>query len=687
MYIIIDVRKLTFFKSQVLFLLLFWTVHVMSWRSTILTKPFTTRLFLKPKLQQQRHHENYNYPFSFSWIHSSSSAAAATVAVAVTGGSFHRMSRWSRYDQMSMSLSRNKYHQLYSTSLSSEAAATEAAATEAAAATTTKTTTSLSSTTSCFPTVVVKRNHQSMEFRRGNPMIYANSIAYTFGGPSSSSSSSSSSLDMGTLVQIHVEQKSESKPNKKSNRKQSTEQSSSYPHYHHSPTKTELGTFLGWGIYNPHSLYRVRILCHVTLHPLLAKSLSKILSSSLTKLDEISTKSLSSQMVSKIVHHHVLSAWNLRQTILLNTNITNDETSFPIDNTTAYRWINGEGDGLSGLAVDVLDSWTVVMSSASWCEIFRTEIETALQEIRPPSMPLDQEGKDDEHHHRIIWKRTLRRLHQDGWNSTTLTTDISDDTTRMDQSVIIRENGILFRTYPFQDGQKTGFYCDQRDNRLYLAQHFCRNKRVLDLCCFQGGFSLAAKILGGAAHCTGVDSSQAAIDACWENAKLNHLLQLDKDTDMTKQDIIFVRDDVAHFLTKAHEDPSLPKSWDIIILDPPKLAPTQSGLDRASRKYHSLNRDAIRLMDPQNGGLLLTCTCSAAMTQKDGGTFFVQTVQQAAMAAGRHVTLLRMTGAAVCHTQSPASHPAGSYLTAAWFYVSPQQQQQQQEEEEEEEEK
>ena len=164
---------------------------------------------------------------------------------------------------------------------------------------------------------------------------------------------------------------------------------------------------------------------------------------------------------------------------------------------------------------------------------------------------------------------------------------------------------------------------------------------------------------GGASSCTGVDSSQDAIDAAIANAELNGL---------DDSRIQFLRDDIAQYMKDANDDA---KEYDVIVLDPPKLAPSVSGLDRASRKYHALNRDAMKIIDRKEGGLLLTCTCSGAMTQKDGGNFFLQTVQNAALAAGRQVTLLRKSGAAPCHTQSPASYPAGNYLTAALFYVSP----------------
>jgi len=112
------------------------------------------------------------------------------------------------------------------------------------------------------------------------------------------------------------------------------------------------------------------------------------------------------------------------------------------------------------------------------------------------------------------------------------------------------------------------------------------------------------------------------------------------------------------------------EKFDVVVLDPPKLAPSVKALQRASRKYHSLNRDAMKLIGNE-GGLLMTCTCSAAMTQKDGGKYFLEMVQQASLSAQREVTLLRVSGAAPCHTQSPFSFPAGNYLTAALFMVHP----------------
>jgi len=220
------------------------------------------------------------------------------------------------------------------------------------------------------------------------------------------------------------------------------------------------------------------------------------------------------------------------------------------------------------------------------------------------------------------------------------------------QPIIAIENGIKYQIFPHQKGQKTSVYCDQRENRWNLAQ-LSEKKRVLDLCCYHGGFSLnAAK--QGASSVIGVDSSDEAIETCRTNAALNEL----------EERVEFVKADISDFMKKCNS------KFDLVVLDPPKLAPSVSGLAKASRKYHSLNRDALKLIDDE-GGLLMTCTCSAAMTQKDGGKFFLQMVQQASLSAQREITLLRVSGAAPCHTQSPISFPAGNYLTAAIFYVHP----------------
>ena len=171
----------------------------------------------------------------------------------------------------------------------------------------------------------------------------------------------------------------------------------------------------------------------------------------------------------------------------------------------------------------------------------------------------------------------------------------------------------------------------------------------------------------GAVACVGVDSLQHAVNSAVRNAELNGLLNTTNTT--------FVKDDAARWLREAHarnfKDEEEEQYYDVVVLDPPKLALSASGLERASRKYKALNRDAMKLLFPKNGGLLLTCTCSGAMTKKDGGQYFLRTVKSASHLARRRITLLQTSGAAACHTQCPASFPARAYLTAALFHVGP----------------
>ena len=473
-----------------------------------------------------------------------------------------------------------------------------------------------------LPTVILKRSNQSRNFRNGNQLVFTKAIQKITGagkqGPS-----------MGQLVQIKVEPDA---PKKKKTDAPPTK----------GPPQDPKPIFLGWGVYNPESLYRVRILCHRYLLP----------THKFQSMDRFIESSTESEALGIILRHQFAKAWSTRQALQLPSPPLSDKNDgdqplfFHVNRTDTFRLVNGEGDQVSGLAIDVIGGETaVVMSSAAWCEIHKDTILDSLESILPS-------------HIQTVWKTTPTRLVQDGYSATPTSDDVEDDAVEEDRLVLSLENGIQYATFPFRDGQKTGVYCDQRENRLSLAP-YCRNQRVLDLCCYHGGFSLNAVIHGGAAHATGVDSSQDAVDVCWQNADLNEC----------REKVDFVRSDIAAFLQDAHQREG--EFYDVIILDPPKLAPSVSGLDKARRKYHSFNRDAMKLIDPVKGGLLLTCTCSAAMTQKDGGQYFLNMVQGAALACGREVTLLKVSGAAPCHTQSPVSFPAGAYLTAALFRVHP----------------
>ncbi len=177
--------------------------------------------------------------------------------------------------------------------------------------------------------------------------------------------------------------------------------------------------------------------------------------------------------------------------------------------------------------------------------------------------------------------------------------------------------------------------------------------RVLDLCCYSGGFALSAA-LGGAAAVTGVDSSAAAVALARANAALNGF---------SDSQCRFVEADVLDFMRDALAAGGA-ASYDIVILDPPKLAPSREALLRAAGRYRRLNEAAAQLVAP--GGILLSCTCSGAMTQSGA---FPGLVADAAAAQGRSAALLATAGAAPCHARC-AGYPESEYLTAVFMGLS-----------------
>ena len=174
-----------------------------------------------------------------------------------------------------------------------------------------------------------------------------------------------------------------------------------------------------------------------------------------------------------------------------------------------------KGDKLSGLIVDVFDSTVVVQSSAIWIELNKNIIENALVDVM---------GADV----KLIWRQSMSRLKQDGFEEMQGSDgmEIDDNEQRMEGAhsrqfvpIVVVENDIKYEILP-EDGQKTGFYCDQRDNRQFVKS-VSNGKEVLDTYCYSGGFSISAA-LGGAKRVVAIDSSAAAISSALENLKLNN---------------------------------------------------------------------------------------------------------------------------------------------------------------------
>lgn len=215
------------------------------------------------------------------------------------------------------------------------------------------------------------------------------------------------------------------------------------------------------------------------------------------------------------------------------------------------------------------------------------------------------------------------------------------------KEVIISEFGTRFRVR-FTGGHKTGFFCDQRDNRRQLAP-LCQGKTVLDLCSYTGGFAVQAKHLGEAKEVTAVDLDEHAIELVRENARLNQVR------------VTAVHADAFGYMRDMQHNG---RQYDIVVLDPPKLIRSRRELDEGVRKHLDLNRLALPLVAP--GGLLLTCTCSGLL----GRAEFRDVLQQAARQGipQRSVQILDWTGAAADHPVA-LDCPETEYLQAAWLRV------------------
>ncbi len=259
--------------------------------------------------------------------------------------------------------------------------------------------------------------------------------------------------------------------------------------------------------------------------------------------------------------------------------------------TDAYRIVHAEGDGVSGLVVDRLGD---VLSA----EAFSLAMWQRAGEILARLAPLC------ETRHSIL-QPAPHVLSQEGFSAEPI---VSPGAPRQ---VTIQEFGTRFRVR-FAEGHKTGFFCDQRDNRRKLAR-FCRGKSVLDLCCYSGGFAIQAQRLGDAHDVTGVDLDEAPLALAKENAGLNQV------------HVRFVQADVFPFMRDMLRNG---RQFDVVVLDPPKLIRSRAELEEGTRKHFDLNRLAMQLVRP--GGILLSCTCAGLLDWES----FLRLLYAAARQAG-----------------------------------------------------
>ena len=292
------------------------------------------------------------------------------------------------------------------------------------------------------------------------------------------------------------------------------------------------------------------------------------------------------------------------------------------EDTTACRLIFSEADFLPGLIVDRYADFLSLQILSSGIEKAQKSIIEILVKHLSPKGIFDRSDATSRTHEGITAENGLL------WGEAPA------------EFIAIKENGITYHIN-IAEGQKSGFYCDQRDNRKILAS-YTKGKNVLDCFSYSGGFTLNA-FAEGANEVTSVDSSALALETLQQNMVLNQF-------DAAKQ--ISIQSDVNKQL-RAFTDEG--KTFDVVILDPPKYAPSRSAVDRAARAYKDLNRRGLMLLE--SGGLLATFSCSGAV---DIATF-KNIIAWAALDAGKEIQIIKQ----FCQPEDHPirlSFPEGEYL-------------------------
>jgi 23S rRNA (cytosine1962-C5)-methyltransferase len=303
--------------------------------------------------------------------------------------------------------------------------------------------------------------------------------------------------------------------------------------------------------------------------------------------------------------------------------------ALPSAATTAYRCVNSEGDRLPGLVIDVFGDGVSLQVSTLGMALWREEIANAIEEVLAPKTIFevaagsfaDLEGFAAE-------TRVMRGESR--------------------AQVACQEDGILLAAEPLQ-GQKTGLFLDQRPSRMAVGSLVAANPkrfgRVLDCYAYAGGFSLQAA-RGGAGEITAVDTSARAISRVEAHAKANG------------RAIRAVEADTFRFLETA-----TPRSYDLVVIDPPKFARARKDLEAAMKGYERLSTLALTACAP--GAVLVTCSCSQNVGMDD----FERVLAAGARQAARQVTVFDRLGPGADHPLPPG-FTEGQYLKVLFAYVS-----------------
>ncbi|MBO0777474.1 MAG: class I SAM-dependent rRNA methyltransferase [Ktedonobacteraceae bacterium] len=304
--------------------------------------------------------------------------------------------------------------------------------------------------------------------------------------------------------------------------------------------------------------------------------------------------------------------------------------AFDPEQTNAYRLVNAEGDGLPGLVVDFFADILVAQIHTAGMDRLRPLLVDALmQETGAHGLLLRNDGQARRREGLAIEKP-----------------DVVAGVVPL--QVPIRENNVQFLVDPWQ-GQKTGFFLDQRDKRAALRK-YARGSRVLNCFCYTGGFSLYAALASPDTHVTSVDISAPAIEAARQHFTLNGL-----DPDAHE----FRVADVFDYLEEAQRRGEL---FDVVVLDPPAFAKNEAARSQALKAYRRLNTLGMQVLRP--GGVLLSCSCSGTVRMDD----LLGTIALCAQRLGRPVQLLESYTHGFDHPINLAM-PETSYLKAVFCRV------------------
>lgn len=299
------------------------------------------------------------------------------------------------------------------------------------------------------------------------------------------------------------------------------------------------------------------------------------------------------------------------------------------DRTNCFRLIHGEGDTMPGLVIDVYDKTAVIQAHSIGMHRIHKELGEALKSVMGSNLE------------NIYYKSSTTLppyfVQQEGVEDYYL---YGKD----DGQYIAKENGLLFHA-DWIKGQKTGFFIDQRENRA-LLERYSKDRSVLNMFCYTGGFSLYA-MRGGAKLVHSVDSSAKAVELTKQNVELN--FNGDERHDAFAEDAFKFLNDMS-------------SQYDLIILDPPAFAKHRDAIRHALQGYKKLNAKAFEKIKP--GGILFTFSCSQAISKEQ----FRLAVFSAAAMSKRNVRILHQLTQPADHPIG-IYHPEGEYLKGLVLYV------------------